>query len=879
MKNLTLILILKIFLISEEFWNYMENYWHSNREFPESTEASLNRKADLVDGKVPSSQLPSYVDDVLEYDTFESLPSSGEKGKIYVITNNNTQFRWSGSEYIQLNSDEYFMTTNTKQNVTGKKFFITSGGNRDENNTLVIASLDHSLPGVTFYKHDHESGNINFNENGFNFVNGQASDYINTNAKGFKKSNSNDDYILTGGGGHKPISDFATTANLSDYVTTNTPQGIFADKTFAPTSEVSFLGSDVNHVNVYRSAGVYSIVSGHEYTHYDTKWLVGNKRGGSTDNIGYSFQFSSNDGATYDEKVLIQPDGNILTSNFGSASDWNAKVSQSQLAGYVRTTVNQNIDGIKGFTGAYTRWSLNDDDNNAIGFVQSLPNQFNIGTLNNKNVVIYKNSVEKIIVEDLLTTFYTNLSIPNAIQNDHAVNLGQMYDYTTTNYLPLSGGTMLGILHLNQGLVLNDPSVPQDWSIYQTNTGINFYVTGGNTQGDVVTFTQEGYVQASRFTKKGSSNDYLLLGGGGDKAISDFATSVQLGNYLPLSGGTLTSGGKIDERGNIIVQQGEVGGYATGMFWQSIDDTQNISGIGTLTLNGGFEYSYIGWGKSPWQTQNSLAISDSRFTYKNQNIWHEGNFNPNDYAGAVGNATAIGFIAGLEKAPYIYHSTAGNVRLARYDWILSQNYLNITQADGRYVQREDSSIIGVGFTGNSEFRPYFKHSIAGSIELAPKEYVQNIILSRVLSENGALALGFVGGTSDTPYVKHLNGTEIRVATEAWSLSQAREISQETSASLFLTRTTNDSNEYDLVEYGSPQITNIVCKGSGGYSLDINHFEIGMTVKISNTTDNDININFNSGATNTALEKISWAEFHLDSDGDIIRTDATQAKII
>lgn len=315
------------------------------------------------------------------------------------------------------------------------------------------------------------------------------------------------------------------------------------------------------------------------------------------------------------------------------------------------------------------------------------------------------------------------------------------------------------------------------------------------------------------------------------------------------------------------------------MFWQSIDDTQNISGIGTLTLNGGFEYSYIGWGKSPWQTQNSLAISDSRFTYKNQNIWHEGNFNPNDYAGAVGNATAIGFIAGLEKAPYIYHSTAGNVRLARYDWILSQNYLNITQADGRYVQREDSSIIGVGFTGNSEFRPYFKHSIAGSIELAPKEYVQNIILSRVLSENGALALGFVGGTSDTPYVKHLNGTEIRVATEAWSLSQAREISQETSASLFLTRTTNDSNEYDLVEYGSPQITNIVCKGSGGYSLDINHFEIGMTVKISNTTDNDININFNSGATNTALEKISWAEFHLDSDGDIIRTDATQAKII
>lgn len=67
--------------ISEEFWNYMENYWHNNREFPESTEASLSKKADLVDGKVPSSQLPSYVDDVLEFDSFGNLPNPGEKRK------------------------------------------------------------------------------------------------------------------------------------------------------------------------------------------------------------------------------------------------------------------------------------------------------------------------------------------------------------------------------------------------------------------------------------------------------------------------------------------------------------------------------------------------------------------------------------------------------------------------------------------------------------------------------------------------------------------------------------------------------------------------------------------------------------------------------
>ena len=36
------------------------------------------------DGKVPAAQLPSYVDDVLEYDKKASFPTTGETGKIYV---------------------------------------------------------------------------------------------------------------------------------------------------------------------------------------------------------------------------------------------------------------------------------------------------------------------------------------------------------------------------------------------------------------------------------------------------------------------------------------------------------------------------------------------------------------------------------------------------------------------------------------------------------------------------------------------------------------------------------------------------------------------------------------------------------------------------
>lgn len=53
-------------------------------------------------GTVPSSQLPSYVDDVLEYDNKSAFPASGESGKIYVAKDTNLTYRWSGSAYVEI---------------------------------------------------------------------------------------------------------------------------------------------------------------------------------------------------------------------------------------------------------------------------------------------------------------------------------------------------------------------------------------------------------------------------------------------------------------------------------------------------------------------------------------------------------------------------------------------------------------------------------------------------------------------------------------------------------------------------------------------------------------------------------------------------------
>lgn len=65
----------------------------------------------LINGTVPASQLPSFVDDVLEFPTLENFPAAGETGKIYIAvndgdspTNPTRQYRWSGSAFVLIPS-------------------------------------------------------------------------------------------------------------------------------------------------------------------------------------------------------------------------------------------------------------------------------------------------------------------------------------------------------------------------------------------------------------------------------------------------------------------------------------------------------------------------------------------------------------------------------------------------------------------------------------------------------------------------------------------------------------------------------------------------------------------------------------------------------
>lgn len=70
-----------------------------------SLKGSINGVAELgSDGRVPSSQLPSFVNDVLEFANFSSFPATGETAKIYIAIDTNITYRWSGTIYVEISS-------------------------------------------------------------------------------------------------------------------------------------------------------------------------------------------------------------------------------------------------------------------------------------------------------------------------------------------------------------------------------------------------------------------------------------------------------------------------------------------------------------------------------------------------------------------------------------------------------------------------------------------------------------------------------------------------------------------------------------------------------------------------------------------------------
>lgn len=76
-------------------------------KIPSSEKGAANGVATLdAGGKIPTGQLPSYVDDVLEYVNLAGFPATGETGKLYVALDTNKTYRWSGTVYVEISPSE-----------------------------------------------------------------------------------------------------------------------------------------------------------------------------------------------------------------------------------------------------------------------------------------------------------------------------------------------------------------------------------------------------------------------------------------------------------------------------------------------------------------------------------------------------------------------------------------------------------------------------------------------------------------------------------------------------------------------------------------------------------------------------------------------------
>lgn len=86
-------------------------------------------------GTIPASQLPSFVDDVMEYVGKETFPIIGESGKVYIDISTNISYRWSGSVYVPIGSDL----------ALGETSSTAYAGNKGKANADAIALLNGTI--------------------------------------------------------------------------------------------------------------------------------------------------------------------------------------------------------------------------------------------------------------------------------------------------------------------------------------------------------------------------------------------------------------------------------------------------------------------------------------------------------------------------------------------------------------------------------------------------------------------------------------------------------------------------------------------------------------------------------------------------------------
>lgn len=169
--------------------------------------ASLNES-----GIIPSAQLPSYVDDVIEVDTFSNLPGTGESGKIYIVQDTNLTYRWSGTDYVEISKSLALGETSSTAYPGDKGKATTDKLNRIPDKLITEGNLRHNSDNISLnliqqnLKNPDDAGSISLK---FNPVTDSTAGII------LPSDKSKIDKIITNGNGTKYLSDNGTYKEVS----------------------------------------------------------------------------------------------------------------------------------------------------------------------------------------------------------------------------------------------------------------------------------------------------------------------------------------------------------------------------------------------------------------------------------------------------------------------------------------------------------------------------------------------------------------------------------------------------------------------------------------------------------------------------------------
>lgn len=170
------------------------------------------------------------------------------------------------------------------------------------------------------------------------------------------------------------------------------------------------------------------------------------------------------------------------------------------------------------------------------------------------------------------------------------------------------------------------------------------------------------------------------------KGITAMTQDTSDARYVKKSGDVMNGNLKLQGAQLAQVHSFSSGGSASALRFYDVNEEVTYS-FGSMITNNGSEYTrthaYIGWGTSPWEIANNLAVGENRFLYKGNKVWHAGN----DGSGSGLEADTLdGYHAGFENSNVALYANFPNWNTLITDGLLRKDYETVGHPTVDYLQ-------------------------------------------------------------------------------------------------------------------------------------------------------------------------------------------------